>query len=221
LLRSIGAPGGHAVPIFLRFQRQINEISVILFFSSDDFFAYVTIPEAFIYPVSRKILLGLAVFALIVASVAADIFPVSGPVVSGKVARLRLGQAAAPKKAPLPVRRAIWAANQLRSKPYRYGGGHKSFDDRGYDCSGTISYVLAAAGLIGSPMSSTEFRRYGQRGRGRWITIYARDGHTFAVIAGLRLDTTPYDNYTGGWAPRWQTAHRPPRGFEPRHPVGL
>jgi len=114
LLRSIGAPGGHAVPIFLRFQRQINEISVILFFSSDDFFAYVTIPEAFIYPVSRKILLGLAVFALIVASVAADIFPVSGPVVSGKVARLRSDQAAAPKKAPLPVRRAIWAANQLR-----------------------------------------------------------------------------------------------------------
>jgi len=54
-------------------------------------------------------------------------------------------------------------------------------------------------------MSSTEFRSYGQRGRGRWITIYAREGHTFAVIAGLRLDTTPYDNYTGRWAPRWQT----------------
>jgi len=194
---------------------------VILFFHSSIFWHTSQSRRGFIYPVNPKVLLGLTVFALIVASVAADIFPVSGPVVSGKVARLRFGEAAAPKKAPLLVRRAIWAANQLRSKPYRYGGGHKSFDDRGYDCSGTISYVLGAAGLIGSPMSSTEFRSYGQRGRGRWITIYAREGHTFAVIAGLRLDTTPYDNYTGRWAPRWQTTDRPPRGFEARHPVGL
>jgi hypothetical protein len=119
------------------------------------------------------------------------------------------------------VKRAIWAANQLRSKPYRYGGGHKSFDDHGYDCSGTISYVLGAAGLISSPMSSTEFRSYGERGPGKWITIYAREGHTFAVIAGLRLDTTPYDRYTGKWAPRWQTIHRPPNGFDARHPIGL
>jgi hypothetical protein len=115
-----------------------------------------------------------------------------------------------PKKAPAAVKRAIWAANQLRSKPYRYGGGHRSFDDRGYDCSGTVSYVLGGAGLIGSPMSSSEFRRFGKRGRGKWITIYARKGHTFAVIAGLRLDTTP-----------WQTTDRMPRGFEARHPVGL
>ena len=118
---------------------------------------------------------------------------------SGKSARLRFGKAAAPKNAPLAVKRAIWAANQLRHKRYRYGGGHKSFDDRGYDCSGTISYVLGAAGLIGLPMSSTEFRNYGDRGPGRWITIYAREGHTFAVIAGLRLDTTPYGRYTGKW----------------------
>jgi hypothetical protein len=111
--------------------------------------------------------------------------------VSGKTAHLRFGKAAAPKNAPLAVKRAIWAANQRRHKPYRYGGGHKSFDDRGYDCSGTISYVLGAAGLISSPMSSTEFRSYGDSGPGRWITIYAREGHTFAVIAGLRLDTTP------------------------------
>ena len=107
------------------------------------------------------------------------------------------------------MKRAIWAANQLRSKPYRYGGGHKSFKDHGYDCSGTISYVLAAAGLISTPMSSTEFRSYGERGAGKWITIYAREGHTFAVIAGLRLDTTPFDRYTGKWAPRWQTVYRP------------
>jgi len=141
--------------------------------------------------------------------------------VSGKTARLRFGKAAAPKNAPVPVKRAIWAANQLRHKRYRYGGGHKSFNDRGYDCSGTISYVLAAAGLIRTTMSSTEFRSYGERGPGKWITIYAREGHTFAVIAGLRLDTTPFDRYRGKWAPRWYAAYRPPRGFEARHPIGL
>jgi len=166
-------------------------------------------------------LFGIVVLALIVAPASADLFPGSGPVVSGKTARLRFGRAAAPKNAPLQVKRAVWAANQLRLKPYRYGGGHKSFDDRGYDCSGTISYVLAAAGLIALPMSSTEFRSYGQRGTGKWITVYAREGHKFTVIAGLRLDTTPYDRYTGKWAPRWQTVYRPPRGFDARHPVGL
>ena len=101
------------------------------------------------------------------------------------MARLRFGRAAAPKNAPLAVKRAIWAAYQLRSRLYRYGGGHKSFYDRGYDCSGTVSYALGAAGLIASPLSSTEFRSYGGRGPGKWITIYAREGHTFAVIAGL------------------------------------
>jgi len=112
-------------------------------------------------------MLGIAVLAFIVPPVSADLFPASGPVVSGKTARLRFGSAVAPKNAPLEVKRAIWAANQLRSKPYRYGGGHKSFDDRGYDCSGTISYALGAAGLISSPMSSTEFRSYGERGAGK------------------------------------------------------
>jgi hypothetical protein len=173
------------------------------------------------YPVNLKNLLGTIVLAVAVPSLVADTFPLSGPVVPGNKARLHRGQAAAPEKAPGAVKRAIWAANQLRSKPYRYGGGHGSFYDVAYDCSGTVSYALAAAGLIDSPMSSTEFRKYGQRGRGKWITIYARNGHTFAVIAGLRLDTTPYDNYTGRWAPRWQTIYRPPRGFDARHPIGL
>jgi hypothetical protein len=166
-------------------------------------------------------LVGLIISGLILPSALADLFPTKGPVTSGKVARLRFGHAAAPKNAPLPVKRAIWAGNQLRHKRYRYGGGHKSFNDHAYDCSGTISYVLGAAGLISSPMSSTEFRSYGEPGVGKWITIYAREGHTFAVIAGLRLDTTPYDRDTGKWAPRWQTVYRPPRGFDARHPIGL
>jgi hypothetical protein len=182
---------------------------------------YKTDPEEFIYPVKRQILLGIVISGLILPSVSADIFPRSGPVVSGNVARLRFGKAAAPKHAPLPVKRAIWAGNQLRHKRYRYGGGHKSFDDHCYDCSGTISYVLGAAGLLSSPISSTEFRSFGESGAGKWITIYAREGHTFAVIAGLRLDTTPYGRYTGKWAPRWYAAYRPPDGFDARHPIGL
>jgi hypothetical protein len=172
-------------------------------------------------PLSLKILLGAAAIAAIVPSIIANPFPASGPTVSGDRAQLRFGQAAAPATAPLAVKRAIWAANQLRSKPYRYGGGHHSFSDNGYDCSGTVSFALGGAGLIQSPLSSTEFRRFGQSGRGKWITIYARNGHTFAIIAGLRLDTTPYITAHDRWAPGWQKTERMPFGFEARHPVGL
>jgi hypothetical protein len=160
-------------------------------------------------------------FAVLISSAGAQRFPIRGPTVPGHIARLRYGKAAAPQKAPLAVKRAIWAANQLSNKPYRFGGGHRSFFERAYDCSGTVSYALAGAGLIRSPMNSSEFRRYGARGRGRWITIYTRPGHTYAVIAGLRLDTTPWDNYTGRWAPRWQSNERVPLKFEARHPIGL
>jgi hypothetical protein len=150
-------------------------------------------------------------------------FPASGPTVPGSCAVLRGNVAAAPAAAPLEVKRAIWAANQLRTKPYRYGGGHKSFNDSAYDCSGTVSYALGAAGLINSPMPSSGFRKYGQRGNGKWITVYARNGHTFAVIAGLRLDTTAWNTMKrdNNWAPRWQSLPREPRGFEARHPAGL
>ena len=191
------------------------------FLPSVTFLLYKTAPEELIYPLKHQILLTFVISGLILPSALADLFPNSGPVASSKSARLRWGKAAAPQAAPAPVKRAIWAANQLQSKPYRYGGGHKSFKDHAYDCSGTVSYVLAAAGLLNSPMSSTEFRSYGERGPGKWITIYAREGHTFAVIAGLRLDTTPFDRYTGKWAPRWYPAYRPPNGFDARHPIGL
>jgi hypothetical protein len=150
-------------------------------------------------------------------------FPTTGPVVPGTRAALRGNVAAAPAAAPLEVKRAIWAANQLRSKPYRYGGGHRSFHDSGYDCSGTVSYALGAAGVLKSPIPSSGFKKFGSRGRGKWITVYARNGHTFAVIAGLRLDTTAYNTMRRDrtWAPRWQATDRAPRGFEARHPAGL
>lgn len=163
----------------------------------------------------------VSVICATAASTMASPFPASGPIVSGRAARLRSGTAAAPEDAPVPVKRAIWAANQLRSKPYKYGGGHRSFSDNGYDCSGTVSYVLGGAGLLRSPISSSDFRKFGERGRGKWITIYARNGHAFAVIAGLRFDTTPWDNSSNRFAPRWQSTSRMPYGFEARHPVGL
>ena len=162
----------------------------------------------------------ITAFSVFAATTFASPFPSSGPTVAGNVAALRGSLAAAPVNAPLSVKRAIWAANQLRSKPYRYGGGHRSFNDSAYDCSGTISYALGAAGLVPSPLSSNDFRSYGSRGCGKWITVYARNGHAFAVIAGLRLDTTAW-NSSRVWAPRWQTVPRAPIGFEARHPTGL
>ena len=172
---------------------------------------------------SPKVLFSAAVLAAIISSASGNtFFPNSGPTVAGNRAHLHRGQALAPASAPLAVKRAIWAANQLFRKPYIFGGGHKSFVDRGYDCSGTVSYALGGAGLLKSPISSTEFRKYGEKGRGKWITVYARNGHTYAIIAGLRLDTTPYITAHDKWAPGWQVTERVPAGgFEARHPVGL
>ena len=144
----------------------------------------------------------------------------SQPMVAGSRAQIRHGVAYAPAKAPDSVKRAIWAVNGIRRKPYKWGGGHGSFSDSGYDCSGSVSFALHHAGVLGTPMPSRDFKNYGQRGRGRWVTVYARNGHTFAVIAGLRLDTT--DFYRGGdVGPRWYPDGRSTGGFEARHPVGL
>jgi hypothetical protein len=169
----------------------------------------------------RTVLFLRAALLATIQHASADQFPINGPTVPGSMARLRFGTASAPETAPGPVKRAIWAANRLRGKPYRFGGGHQSFSDSGYDCSGTVSYALGAAGLINYPMSSSDLAHYGSRGRGKWITVYARNGHAFAVIAGLRLDTTAWNNRSDRSAPGWQIANRPPSGFEARHPAGF
>ena len=142
----------------------------------------------------------------------------SRPTVAGSRAVVRHGVAYAPAKAPEAVKRAIWAANALRRLPYKWGGGHGSFSDSGYDCSGTVSYALHAAGVLSVPAQSCELLSYGERGRGRWITVYSRNGHTFAMIAGLRLDTT---GYYGTEGPRWHADGRDTWGYEARHPIGL
>jgi cell wall-associated NlpC family hydrolase len=142
------------------------------------------------------------------------------PMVSGSRAVLRGGIAYAPSHAPQSVKNAIWAANTLRRKPYVWGGGHGTFYDRGYDCSGTVSFALHGAGVLNSPMPSSDLMRFGERGRGRWMTIYSRSGHTFAVIAGLRLDTTDLGR-GGDVGPRWYDYDRDTSGYVARHPVGM
>jgi cell wall-associated NlpC family hydrolase len=144
----------------------------------------------------------------------------SGPTVAGNRALLRNGVAYAPSNAPDRVKAAIWAVNGIRKKPYHWGGGHGSFSDSGYDCSGTVSFALHYAGALNQPLPSSDLLRFGERGRGRWITVYSRHGHTFATIAGLRLDTTDF-RYGGDVGPRWHTDGRDTGGFEARHPAGL
>src|SRR4051794_1682124 len=118
---------------------------------------------------------------------------------------------------PAAVRRAITAANRIAGRPYRFGGGHRSFSDSGYDCSGSVSYVLHGAGRLSRPLDSGQLMSYGSPGRGRWITIYANPRHTYMVIPGRRYDTTGRAQ-TGS---RWQHVERSSAGYVVRHPPGL
>jgi len=142
------------------------------------------------------------------------------PIVPGNRALLRRGVAYAPANAPDRVKNAIWAVNTICNRPYVWGGGHGSFSDSGYDCSGAVSFALHYAGVLNQPLPSSDFLRYGERGRGRWITIYSRRGHTFAMIAGLRLDTTDVRDGSD-IGPRWYGDGRDTWGFEARHPASL
>ena len=143
--------------------------------------------------------------------------PIDQPTAPGMVAVLKEGIAYAPEGAPPEVKLAIWAGNRIQGKPYRYGGGHRAFKSSGYDCSGTVSYALHGGGLLDSPLDSGKFMRWGERGPGAWITVYANRGHAFMIIAGLRLDTSG----SGGTGPRWRPEPRPLRGYRVRHPVGF
>jgi hypothetical protein len=125
--------------------------------------------------------------------------------------------AIAPADAPPAVIEAIAAGNQISGKPYRYGGGHRSFRDRAYDCSGSVSYVLHAGGFLASPLDSSSLMRWGVRGPGSWITVYTSPAHAYAIVAGLRFDTSG----PGPSGPRWRVQPRPSRGFVVRHPFGL
>ncbi len=136
--------------------------------------------------------------------------------------RLANGFAAAPQDAPAEIQEAIFAANEIVGMPYRYGGGHGSFKDTGYDCSGTISYALNRGGFLAAPLDSSSFLRWGRSGRGAWVTVFTNPGHAYAVIAGLRLDTSAAgERRSSGRGPRWRSNARSQRGFKSRHPLGF
>jgi peptidoglycan hydrolase-like protein with peptidoglycan-binding domain len=127
------------------------------------------------------------------------------------------GTAVAPADAPPEIVAMIEAGNRIAILPYRYGGGHQSFEDTAYDCSGSVSYSLHGADLLDSPLASGGLGEWGAAGSGRWVTIYANDEHVYMVVAGLRFDTSG-QKQSGS---RWQTAPRSNKGFIVRHPAGL
>jgi cell wall-associated NlpC family hydrolase len=123
----------------------------------------------------------------------------------------------APENAPDIVKRVILAGNEIAKFPYKWGGGHGAWRDNGYDCSGSVSFALAGAGLLDSPLTSGGFLGYGREGPGRWITIYTNYGHVFMVVAGLRFDTSGQ----GRAGTRWQEESVSTSGFAVRHIPGL
>jgi cell wall-associated NlpC family hydrolase len=127
------------------------------------------------------------------------------------------GTAVAPDDAPEPVKRVIQAGNAIAKFPYKWGGGHGAWRDNGYDCSGSVSFALAGAGLLGSPLTSGGFMDWGASGPGEWITIYANGGHIFMIVAGLRFDTSGQ----GRAGTRWQEEPRSTAGFVVRSVPGL
>jgi hypothetical protein len=150
----------------------------------------------------------------------------------GKAKLLSNGLAIAPEDAPPEVKAVIEAGNAIATKPYLYGGGHNAkFTGRGYDCSGSVSYALHGGGLLDSPLPSSGFFNWGDKGEGDWITIYTNSGHMYMVVAGLRFDTsmrTPIAGAarkrarrSGGLTSRWSTKMRPSDGYKVRHPEGF
>ena len=147
--------------------------------------------------------------------------------VPGNKVVVKRGLAYAPAAAPQAVKNIVWAANKIRNKPYIYGGGHSAyvFDkvaraarlDRGYDCSGSVSFALHGAGLLNSPLVSGAFPSWSKarRGYGDWVTIFANGGHVYMTVAGARFDTS------GARPSRWQTDMRSARGYAVVHPAGL
>jgi hypothetical protein len=127
------------------------------------------------------------------------------------------GVALPPLEAPEAVKQIIEAGNGIARTPYIWGGGHGKWLDKGYDCSGSVSFVLASAGLLSVSETSGQLMSFGRPGPGRWVTIYASDGHVFLEVAGIRFDTGA-QSVTGS---RWANTGRSTAGFAVRHPAGL
>ena len=180
-------------------------------------------------PLSRRAMRSLALaaacagIALAAPSALADSGGIGGPGSGGNgggggpagKAKLKNGLAVAPSNAPRRVEKVIDAANKIaKGKGYCYGGGHGSFNDNCYDCSGAVSYALHGGDFVDSPMPSGSYRNWGKKGKGKWITVFAHSDHAYAVIAGLRFDTS----MTSGEGPGWSRDMRSSKGFATRHP---
>ena len=145
--------------------------------------------------------------------------PVPAPL-AGDVARVlperpggRAGRALRPSSS-----RSSPRATGSRRRRYIWGGGHRRWEDRGYDCSGSVSYALHGAGLLDAPLVSGELGRWGDAGPGRWVTIYAQrrprlHDRRRAALRHLRPAQA---------GSRWQAARRSSRGLPrapPRRPL--
>jgi hypothetical protein len=122
-----------------------------------------------------------------------------------------------PSGVPEAVQRVVAGGNAITDFPYIWGGGHASFVANGYDCSGSVSYALAAGGLLNAPLVSGQLATWGDPGPGRWITIYANDGHTFMDVNGIWFDTA---GRSGPYASRWLLRTPSLAGYSVRHPPG-
>ena len=127
------------------------------------------------------------------------------------------GVALPPLEAPEAVKQIIQAGNGIARTLYIWGGGHGKWLDKGYDCSGSVSFVLASAGLLSATETSGQLMAFGDPGPGKWVTIFASDGHVFLEVAGIRFDTGA-QSVTGS---RWANTGRSTAGFVARHPAGL
>jgi len=160
---------------------------------------------------TRALLAGLAAAAALMLPASAQAAP---------LAHLNGNKAVAAKGAPDVIKDMIRAGNRIRDERYKWGGGHGDWDDKGYDCSGAVSYVLHKAGLLDYPLVSGDFMKWGKGGAGRQVTIYASKEHVFMVVAGLRWDTS-YITDGDKSGPGWSEYMRPTKGFRVRHPAGL
>lgn len=161
---------------------------------------------------------GLAAFALPAAPVHAGSGGVSTgggtTTVRGSKAKLVNGKAIPPADAPPRIVKVIAAANRIRNKPYVYGGGHGSWNSRGYDCSGAVSYALHGGHFLSAPLDSSGLAQWGRRGKGSWISVYGAPSHAYMVVAGLRFDTA----MTAGDGPSWSKSLRStPERYKVRH----
>jgi cell wall-associated NlpC family hydrolase len=134
-----------------------------------------------------------------------------------KARALPNGVAVPPLDAPQAVRDIIQAGDEIARTPYVWGGGHGRWLDHGYDCSGSVSFVLASAGLVDRSLVAAEYTRWGEPGPGKWVTIYASSTHVFMRVAGIRFDTVARAQTGSRWVNEWTDTSR----YVARHPPGL